>query len=85
MTDPDLADVHLGRLMQLKLKRSSQARRDALDTLQRTPKGLWRVRIGGRMRGTWREFPSQEAAEHAVHAHYNDQMLAFVQREGKRS
>jgi hypothetical protein len=60
-----------GRLFLLQLARSRAAREDAMSTIRPEPSGWWKVRIGGRMRGTWKRLPTRRAAEDAVHEHYN--------------
>ncbi len=91
MADPETEAVNLGRLTRLKFKHNAAAREGALQSIRKASPAIgealpaiWQVRIGGRMRGRTDYFYSREAAEQAVHDHYNDQMLAFVQREGKR-
>lgn len=83
-----LADVDRGRLFALKLKHNRRARERALESIQQTSKpigellpGIWRVRIGGRMRGRIKYFYSRYAAEQAVHAHYNELMMQFLRRK----
>ena len=90
MLDPELAQIDRGRLFQLKLRHNAASRAKALESIRQTsPRiggmlpAIWRVRIGGRMRGRTDYFYSREAAEKAVHDHYNELMMQFIEK-GKR-
>lgn len=71
--------MNRGRLLQLKFRRSREARQEALATI-RPAGGGFVARIGGRVRGAVSWFRTRREAEAAVHAHYTAAMLAFIRR-----
>ena len=73
-------NLRRGRLFKLKLKHNHAARQAALGSIRERPDRQWQARIGGRMRGATRTFPSRVAAEHAVNDHYNTIMHDWVCR-----
>lgn len=74
---PDAALDH-GRLIHLKFRRSAAARAQSLASIRQRPDGQWQARIGGRMRGRTEVFRSRQAAETAVHEHYNTCLMTFI-------
>ena len=84
---PDHAeDVALrrGRLVQLRFKRSRQAREAALATIRRTGSGKWQARIGGAVRGEIVAKSSRVLVERAVHDHYNEELARWIREQEAR-
>lgn len=73
--------VNAGRLLMLKLRRSAEARRDALASIRSLPSGKCQARIGGRIRGKREQFENRAAAVKAINAHYD---AALVERAGPK-
>lgn len=69
-----------GRLLKLKVQRTAECRSDALRSIRQIPKG-WQAQIGGRILGRTEVFKTKADAITAVHEHYNEAMLRFI--EGK--
>lgn len=72
--------VDRGRLFKLKIQHNHEARMAALQSVRELPSGRWQAQIGGRVRGKKVSFDNRTPAVDAVNEHYNEQMLAFVER-----
>lgn len=73
-----LAPVDRGRLLQLKLQQNETAREDARASIRPIPSGKFQARLGGRMHGHWKVFPTRPQAEQAVDEFYNERSTTMV-------